>query len=104
MPRLNSWSMELEGYNLMFVHNKGKNNVLADAISGSETLDIYKEPLESPKHQQLVTCKDILWNYMQLTCTLLCSAILCTEQKWDIMCKKLASQLCHNKKVALGQL
>ena len=33
----------------MFVHIKGKNNVLADAISRLKTLNIYKEPLENPK-------------------------------------------------------
>ena len=33
LPKLNSWSMELADYNIMFVHIKGKNNVLMDANS-----------------------------------------------------------------------
>ena len=41
--------MELTDYNIMFVHIKGKNNVLADAFSRLKTLNIYQEPLENPK-------------------------------------------------------
>ena len=43
--------MELPDYNIMFVYIKGKKNVLADAISRLKTLNIYKEPLKSLKHQ-----------------------------------------------------
>ena len=41
--------MELEDYNIAFVHIKGKYSVLADTISRLKTLDIYKEPLGNPK-------------------------------------------------------
>ena len=37
MPELNRWCMELADYNITFVHIKGKNNVLADAISRLKT-------------------------------------------------------------------
>ena len=43
--------MELTDYNITFIHIKGKINALADAISKLKTLNIYKEPLENPKHQ-----------------------------------------------------
>ena len=33
IPKLNRWSMELAGYNIKFIHIKGKHNILADAIS-----------------------------------------------------------------------
>ena len=33
IPKFNRWSMELADYNITFVHVKGKNNVLMDAIS-----------------------------------------------------------------------
>ena len=43
--------MELAGYNLTFIHIKSKNRMLADAITRLNTLNIYKEPLETQKHQ-----------------------------------------------------
>ena len=51
MPKLNGWSMGLADYNVTFVHIKGKESVFADAISRLKTLNIYKEPLNDPKHQ-----------------------------------------------------
>ena len=41
--------MESSYYNLMSVHIKGSNNILADAIPRLKTLDIYRDPLENPK-------------------------------------------------------
>ena len=35
---------------------KGSNNILADAISRLKTLDIYGEPLESPKTSNMTNC------------------------------------------------
>ena len=35
----------------MFVHIKGKHNVLADAISRLKTLNIYEDPLENTETQ-----------------------------------------------------
>ena len=43
--------MELSNYNIKFVHIKVEHNILADAISGLQMLNIYKEPLENPKVQ-----------------------------------------------------
>ena len=43
--------MELAYYNIMFIHIKGINNVLADTVSRLRKLNIYKEPLENPKAQ-----------------------------------------------------
>ena len=37
VAKLNRWFMELADYNIMFVYIKGKNNVLADAISRLKT-------------------------------------------------------------------
>ena len=53
--------MELADYDITFIHIKGKNNVLADAISRLKMLDIYKEPMRIQKHQQIVTHKKMLW-------------------------------------------
>ena len=31
------------------------------------------------------------------------TTMFCSEQKWDIMCKKLVSQSCHSNKLGSGQ-
>ena len=41
--------MELTDYNLTFVHIKGNDNILVDAISRLKTLDTYIEPMENGK-------------------------------------------------------
>ena len=41
IPKLNCVSIELSDYNLNFLHIKGQDNILADAISRLKTLDIY---------------------------------------------------------------
>ena len=82
--------MELADFNIMFVHIKGKNNDLVDAISRLKALNIYKDPLLNPKtslasitHE---TGMDICATDMHTRCT----SMLCTEQKWKILCWKLA--------------
>ena len=41
--------MELAGYNIIFIHIKGKYSVLEDASYRLNMLNIDKEPLENPK-------------------------------------------------------
>ena len=41
--------MELADYNITFVHIKGSNNILADAIYRLNTLEIYKVLIEDLK-------------------------------------------------------
>ena len=48
--------MKLSDYNLIFVHIKGSNNILADAVSILNTLDIYKDLLDNPKTCDTMTC------------------------------------------------
>ena len=48
--------MELSDYNLIFIHIKGGNNILADAISRLKTLDIYMIPLDYPKTTNTMIC------------------------------------------------
>ena len=33
MPKLDQWAMESADYNITFIHIKGSNNILADAMS-----------------------------------------------------------------------
>ena len=62
--------MKLAENNSMFVHIKGKNNVLADAVSRLKTLHIYKEPVKNPKIPVVSSTQSILWKYIQMKCTL----------------------------------
>ena len=41
--------MELEDYNITFIHIKGSNNILADALSRLKMLAFYKDPIEDAK-------------------------------------------------------
>ena len=38
--------MLLQEYDIKFVHIRGKDNILADAISRLHTLDVYEDPAE----------------------------------------------------------
>ena len=98
IPKLNSWFKELAGYNIMFVHIKGKNNVLVDAISRVKTLNIYKKELENPKTQVVSNRQE---NDMEINAPdkhTISISTFHTEQKCDKTFKKLASQICHSKK------
>ena len=75
--------MEFANYNITFIHIKGKNNVLADAISRLKALNLYKEPLGNPKTPAVLTHKEVSANDMHTIST----TLFYTEQKWHIMCK-----------------
>ena len=46
IAKLDRWAMLLQEYDIKCVHIKGKDNILADAISKLCTTDIYKDPAE----------------------------------------------------------
>ena len=46
IAKLDRWAMLLQEYDITFVHIKGKDNILADAISRLCTLDIYEKTIE----------------------------------------------------------
>ena len=46
IAKLDRWAMLLQEYNIMFIHIKGKDNILADAISRLCTVDIYENLAE----------------------------------------------------------
>ena len=52
--------MQLVDYNIMFVDIKGKNGVLADAISRLKTLNLQKEPLENPKAEVVINTQQVV--------------------------------------------
>ena len=45
--KLDRWTMLLQEYDMTFVHIKGKDNILTDAISRLHTIDIYKKAIET---------------------------------------------------------
>ena len=58
IAKLDRWAMLLQEYDIKFIHIKGKENILADAISRLHTIDIYDDPAEvrlqhplAPKNQ-----------------------------------------------------
>ena len=56
IAKLDRWPMLQQEYNIRFIHIKGKDNILADAISRLHTVNIYEDsmkvkPQHSPKSQ-----------------------------------------------------
>ena len=49
IPKPNQGQWNYQDYNLTFVHIKGTDNILVDAISRLKTRDIYMKPPENPK-------------------------------------------------------
>ena len=47
IAKLDRWLMLLQEYDITFVHIKGKDNILADAVSRLHTIDIYEKALET---------------------------------------------------------
>ena len=47
IAKLDRWVMLLQEYDITFVHIKGKDNILTDAISRLHTIDIYKKAIET---------------------------------------------------------
>ena len=88
--------MELTNYNIKFVHIKGKNNVLADAISRLKTLNIYKEPLENPKTPVFSNTNGHVMEMCATHMHITSITMLSNEKKWD-----LTSQLHHSNKSSL---
>ena len=47
IAKLDRWVMLLQEYDITFVHIRGKDNILADAISQLHTINIYEHPIEN---------------------------------------------------------
>ena len=52
--------MELSDYNIMFMHIKGKYNILEDTMSRLKMLNIYKQLLEDSKVQVVNNMQQVM--------------------------------------------
>ena len=97
IAKLDRWAMLLQEYDITFVHIRGKDNILTDAISRLCTIDIYKEAIETqqlPITQTTTTQLDEKVEQIQhvdsspfLQLLNMNSTTLCTLQKQDKFCK-----------------
>ena len=103
IAKLDRWVMLLQEYDITFVHIKGKDNILPNAISRLHTLDIYEKTTEtqpSPAVQMPITQQEDTINLIQhidstpLPQSLnMNSTTLQTLQKQDKFCKHEALKL-----------
>ena len=103
IAKLDRWVMLLQEYDITFVHIKGKDDILADAISRLCTLDIYEKAIETQHSpavkttttQQVGTIEHIQYidSAPLLQSLNMNSATLCTLQKQDKFCKNKTHKL-----------
>ena len=98
IPQLDPWSIKLSDYNLTFVHIKGTDNILADAISRLKILEIDTEPLNNPKTAALNNTEECISEVVANNIPTLRSDRLHAEQKKDTNCTNLAAQSCFKNR------
>ena len=74
----------------MFIHFKGKHNILVDAISSLKMLNIYEEPLET-QTQVVINRQQFVTEVCATNMHTLSVGTLCNEQEWYKMCRTLVS-------------
>ena len=93
---LDRWAMLLQEYGITFVHIRGKDNILTDAISRLCTIDIYEEAIEKHHLPITQTTTQVDKKVKQIQCINsstssqllnMNSTTLCTLQKQDKFCK-----------------
>ena len=103
IAKLDRWVMLLQEYDITFVHIKGKDNILADAISRLCTIDIYKKAIETQHSHAVKTATTQLDETVEqiqhvnssplLQSLNMNSTTLHTLQKQDKFCKNKAHKL-----------
>ena len=103
IAKLDRWAMLLQEYGITFVNIKGKDNILADAISRLRTLDIYEKTIEtqpSPAVKTPITQQEGTIDLIQhidlaplLQSLNMNSTTLWMLQKQDKFCKNKACEL-----------
>ena len=80
--------MDLTEYNIMFVNIKGRCYLQVE-----KKMNIYKEPLDNTETPVVSKTKEKLTETCAIDMHAISTTMLYTEQMWDIMYRKLASQL-----------
>ena len=103
IARLDRWAMLLQEYYITFVHIKGKDNILADAISRLHTIDIYEKTIETQHSHAVKTTTtqldEMLKQIQHVNSSPLLQSLnmnfptLCTLQKQDRFCKNKVCEL-----------
>ena len=103
IAKLDRWAMLLQEYDITFVHIRGKDNILTDAISRLHTIDIYEKAIETqhlPITQTTTTQVDEKVEQIQHVDSSqspqllnMNSTTLCTLQKQDRFCKNKVWEL-----------
>ena len=92
IEKLDRWVMLLQEYTFIFVHIRGNNNILADAISGLCTINVYEEAIEDHHSPKALTAthtnddvKQIQHLYLSASPQLfnMNSTLFCNLQKQD---------------------
>ena len=55
IAKLDRWAMLLQEYDITFVHIRGKDNILTDAISSLCTINVYDDAVEDRQQHSLDT-------------------------------------------------
>ena len=103
IAKLDRWTMLLQEYDITFVHIKGKDNILTNAISRLRTILIYEKAIETQHShavkttttQQEETVKQIqhVNSSPPMQSLNMNSTTLCTLQKQDKFCKNEVCKL-----------
>ena len=102
IAKLDRWAMLLEEYDITFVHIRGKDNILTDAISRLCTINVYEEGIENhhlPITQTTTHVDEKVEQIQHINSSTspqllnMNSTTLCVLQRQDKFCKNKVQEL-----------